>query len=383
MKASLLALVALLATTNISNAAGYQDFNSGISARNRGDTGSAIAAFTRALNSVDLPGHLKAVAFFDRGDAHLDRREYDAAIADFTSALGLRPDFVEAYLARAQALGARKKFAEAIDDDTNAIRIKPGYLGGYLQRMSVYGELQDIGHQLNDCNAMLQMWPKDAGLLVVRSSVYLREGQYDAAIADVSAAIDAEPKYGDAFGLRGEIRELKGDLGGALDDFDDEIDLESDDAFAKYSKGFVQWNQGRFERATSSFDQSLKLNPSLTIAMLGLAISQAKIKSGSGDSLDEYSKALDTKKWPGAIVEVYLGKSTPDQLQQASRQGDAPDIKGQICQANFYLGEWQLAHNDVASAKVSLALAAGSCPPDFVELRAATIELARLPPGPT
>ena len=75
---------------------------------------------------------------------------------------------------------------------------------------------------------------------------------------------------------------------------------------------------------------------------------------------------------------LYLGRSTVDQVRAAAELGAQEDIAFQRCAANFYIGEWQLAHNDAVSARISLQAAASGCPPDELELEAAKLELGRM-----
>jgi hypothetical protein len=50
------------------------------------------------------------------------------------------------------------------------------------------------------------------------------------------------------------------------------------------------------------------------------------------------------------------------------------------CEAQCYLGEWHLLHDNAAEAKASLRLAAESCPKNSNEFAGAVTELKRLAP---
>ena len=53
--------------------------------------------------------------------------------------------------------------------------------------------------------------------------------------------------------------------------------------------------------------------------------------------------------------------------------------RNQTCEADFYVGEWQVLHANAALAKPLLQAAAANCPNDFIERAAAGAELERLP----
>jgi hypothetical protein len=57
---------------------------------------------------------------------------------------------------------------------------------------------------------------------------------------------------------------------------------------------------------------------------------------------------------------------------------DETTKKGRLCEANFYVGEWQLLHGD-AGGKALLQTAARDCPPYFIESFGAKMELKNGP----
>ena len=60
----------------------------------------AIADFTEA---IELQPDF-ADAYYNRGIAYHEKREYDRAIVDYTMTIGLKPDLVEAYNNRGDGL---------------------------------------------------------------------------------------------------------------------------------------------------------------------------------------------------------------------------------------------------------------------------------------
>ena len=82
--------------------------------------------------------------------------------------------------------------------------------------------------------------------------------------------------------------------------------------------------------------------------------------------------------WPGPIASHFLGKGSLPDAEAAAKKGDAMDLLGQKCEADFYLSEWLLLHHDTTGVKEMLQAAVDECPPNFVEGPVAKFELKRI-----
>ena len=83
-------------------------------------------------SSVDAEFYLK------RGEDFSGVQQYDRAIADYTTAIELKPDYAEAYNDRAFAYYLKGDFDRAITDYTRAIELRPNYPKAYNSRGVVY-----------------------------------------------------------------------------------------------------------------------------------------------------------------------------------------------------------------------------------------------------
>jgi tetratricopeptide (TPR) repeat protein len=379
MRGLLLAGAIVLAMAGTCRASGYQEFNFGIAALNRDDAAETVKRLTSALATPDLAPSFKAVAYLDRGKAYLTSGNTDAAIADFSAALNVRPNYIDAYIERAVAYRTKRQYDLAIADLTGAIRLRPRHPRAYLQRMSIYAALQRYDDELADCNALLGYWPGDPTLFVRRGLVYRGMGKYALAIAESSGAIAIDPEFAYAYTSRGRARELGDDLDDAMDDFDKAISLDHDDADAQMDKGFIEWHAARFDKAETAFRRVVELAPASVWGYLGDEMVHARLGDKPRRDFDDKAGSLDLAAWPGPMVALFLGKLTPDQLIQAAAHGEGRDPLDQNCQARLFLAEWYSGRKDSISARKSLQQAATTCPLDMVELSIAKSELARMP----
>ena len=121
---------------------------------------------------VDGPPNLPAPAksalnFFNSGGAHLDQGKLDQAIADYTEAIRLKPDFLAAYLNRGTARRKKGENDQAIADYTKVIQLKADLFEAYTLRGICYG----------------------------------KKGRYEEAVADFTKALEKKPHYLTYLGL--------------------------------------------------------------------------------------------------------------------------------------------------------------------------------------
>jgi lipoprotein NlpI len=214
----------------------------------------------------------------------------------------------------------------------------------------------------------------DAGAAMIAA----QHGDYDQAIRLLTSALAA----GDlspantmlAYHNRGNAYQDKGDYARAIADYETAIRLKPDYANAWYARGRAQFALGRFPAAATDFAKSATLDPKDAYAMIWLHLTRRRTAADDGGELARNAARLDLARWPGAVINLYLGKGTPQQARAAV----AKDNEEQACEAAFYLGEYELMRKNTAAAKTLLQEAAKICPPPTDERDGAGVELKRL-----
>ena len=116
-----------------------------------------------ALLSSDLPKEYAPYAFYSRGVALQDERDYDRAIADYTDALRLKPDFAHALYNRGLAYQTKGDYDRAISDYTEAIRLNPTYFRAYKNRGLAYkakGDMPDANSDFTEASRLSPTKPR-------------------------------------------------------------------------------------------------------------------------------------------------------------------------------------------------------------------------------
>jgi tetratricopeptide (TPR) repeat protein len=183
-----------------------------ICARTRGDDYDAIIADYSEAIQKDPAG---AEAYAGRGYAELQKRNYDKAIADASTALRTKADNKRALAVRAQSLEARNDFKGAIPDRLKLTQLKPTSGEAYNDlcwARAVSGI--DLKLAVRDCDRALR-WKSDFGAaLNSQGLVYLKLGEFPMAIEDYTAAIKLDANDANSFYGRGLAKQKNGDRAG-------------------------------------------------------------------------------------------------------------------------------------------------------------------------
>jgi len=165
----------------------------------------------------------------------------------------------------------------------------------------------------------------------------------------------------------------KGDYDQAIQDFNEAIRLDPKTPRALLDRGIANLYAGHFPDAQQDLSQNLRLDPTDPYAAIWLYLSRAKGGADGRDELKTNAAVLDLSKWPGPVIQLYLGQSRPeDTLHAAGSDSD------QNCEYSFYVGEYRALRGERPEALALFRSARDGCPKDFVEYVPALTELNNL-----
>jgi len=143
-----------------------------------------IVACTRNIQSGRFIGENLAVAFTNRGLAYKSKGQWDRAIADFSEAIRLQPDFVTAFNNRGNIYYGQGQFDRAIEDYDKAIRLNPELAEAFSNRGNVYRKKGQFDRAIEDYDKAIHLKPGNGRMFANRGLAYEKKGAPDQALRD-------------------------------------------------------------------------------------------------------------------------------------------------------------------------------------------------------
>jgi tetratricopeptide (TPR) repeat protein len=375
--------------------------NRGSAYDDKRDEDRAIADHNRAIKidpKLDL-------AFNNRANAYGRKGQIDRAMADYDQAITLNPKFAAAYNNRGTTWRDDKRDnVRAISDYDQAIRFNSKFADAYNNRGIAYDNMGNHDRAVADYSSAIQIDPKFSLAYNNRGLQYREKGDYAAAIADFDAAIAIDPHYANAYRNRGNAYAKKGDYDRAIADLTVALGIMPEDSETIVSRGIAYGKTGDYDRAIADYDKIIAINPQDVAALSnrgytrfyrgdfaeaaadlsriapvdgypypGLFRFLAQSRAGQAASdLEPLAQRMKTRDWPYAMLELYLGRSDPTAALAAAQKPE------ERCEAQFYVGEWQLVQGDRITARQRFEEAVGICPKSFIEYTGAQAELKRI-----
>ena len=201
----------------------------------------------RAQDSFDAAQRLFAVA------------RYNQAIVSCDRAIGLKPDFADAYVLRGSAHMAQYEPDLGIPDFTKAIELRPGDPDALLDRARAYVDQKNYPAAIADAAAALSLDPKLASAYNLRGVVLRALGAPKKAIEEFDRATELEPNQDNYF-QRGATYQILGDHQRAIADFTEAISRAPDKAQAYFARAESERALGETEQANQDHAQGRYLD---------------------------------------------------------------------------------------------------------------------------
>jgi lipoprotein NlpI len=213
-----------------------------------------------------------------------------------------------------------------------------------------------------------------------RGVEWIGKRDYDRAIADYDEAIRLDPHDALAYYNRGVAWHGKHDYDRAIVDYDQTIRLDPQSPQAFKNRGYSRFLRGNFAESSKDLAETLRLTPGDADAARWQFLARARAGDIQGARAELRGAKInpDGKTWPGPVIGFLLGRMDVNALLQSAEHQDAKVRAEQVCEAEFFAGQWELIQGRANEARNRLQRAAQSCPKDFLEYEGAAAELRRL-----
>ncbi|MEY9747531.1 tetratricopeptide (TPR) repeat protein [Bradyrhizobium japonicum] len=202
---------------------------------NKRDYDRAIEALSSA---IDLdPDNVGAINL--RGLSHERKGEDDLAMADYNLTIQKRANFGYAYNNRGTIHLRRGALQSALDDFNLSIKYTPTFLLGWTNRARMRTLNKDFDGAIADFAAAEKIDPAAPQIAGNRCITYGMMGKYDQAFADCDGLIQKQPRNTFAINNRAEVNVMKGDLDAALKDYNTVIQLNPNSVRAHSGRGQI------------------------------------------------------------------------------------------------------------------------------------------------
>jgi tetratricopeptide (TPR) repeat protein len=229
----------------------------------RGDLANAIADFTRAIElAPNEPRYL-----VQRSKARLDAKQELLARHDLDQAIALKPDMIEARLARAVLLVAQKNAGSAKQDLAAAAAASPPEADYRLFIASVYVGIEEWQASREQFDLWARHHPADPRLPVaLNASCWagaMLNQQLDRALADCNQAIAKAPAAFEMGDSRGLVWLRMGRFAEAIADYDAVLARQPDFPWSLFGRGLAKLRTGRAAEGRADIAAALRIDPDI------------------------------------------------------------------------------------------------------------------------
>ena len=167
-----------------------------------------------------------AEAYVFRSMAHLRTFNNEQGRMDANQAIRLNPNYALAYYWRGYSYSwgtsSNINYWRALADYTQAITLAPNLIEAYIDRASVYYRTGDYDKSIADSSIAIRLDSNIPEPYDWRGYAYIAKGEYDLAMADFNQVIVLDPNAVEVNGYSGRaiVNERKGDINRAIADLE-------------------------------------------------------------------------------------------------------------------------------------------------------------------
>ncbi len=198
---------------------------------------------------------------FLRGAMRAQQGESGRALADYSAALEVFPQYRPALLNRGTLLHGLQEWKRAEADFTEVLRMDGADCDVLYNRGIVRGDLGKFEEAIVDFTEVLRLRPEFVEAYVNRGIVRRRKGDLLGSLEDQTRALGVQPGHPTALLNRAGVRKEIRDFEAALTDYAEFLKVEPGHAGAHFARGEILGKTGNFRAAVAEYTSSLRSEP--------------------------------------------------------------------------------------------------------------------------
>ncbi|NBC82252.1 MAG: tetratricopeptide repeat protein [Bacteroidetes bacterium] len=197
--------------------------------------------------------------------------------------IGLKSQKAKDYYKTAQDFIEAQRFEDAIAQYSKAVELEPDYVDAYIERAQMYKRLGDYKSAVDDYERAITFDDNEEEFYYWAAEAHYQLGNYDKALVHVKKCIEEKSRYLEAYILQTKIHVEQNDYNKALDAANEAVDLRKNEQ-TLYQRGLVYELLDKTIEAQADFDDAIsKYNDYLPAH---IAMSRINLK------MDNTTKAL-------------------------------------------------------------------------------------------
>jgi tetratricopeptide (TPR) repeat protein len=245
-----------------------------------------------------------SIGYESRGRVHFLRKDYQAALADFSQAVYLSPENSSPREWRGVSYRFLEDFDQALTDYDWVLERFPAIPTSRANRAWIYAQQGKFAQAVADYNFLLEADPENPVYWNELALVYMKQGANGEALAKIDRALQLAPNYLPARENRALLLGRPGSFEMAISYYNRAIEQSPDHAWLWNDRGYSYLQRGMEQKALSDLNRALDLDPSLVIALenrINVFVRAGRYEEAVGD----WDRLIEMEPDKG---ESYLGR---------------------------------------------------------------------------
>lgn len=257
-----------------------------------------------------------------------ERKDFNTAVINFTKAIELDPDFLDAYIFRAGIYSEQEKYAEAVEDYSKLIEIEPRNHIAYLNRGIANEHLKRFTESMADYTKAMKLSSNEqTNINFLRKGIYQRLktppygyneiNNINSKVGKNSSLEGCGSPYGCSdtnlpppidkisFIERGRLLESQNDFHDATLSYTKAIELDPESKSPYQLRGNLYIAQKKYSEAISDYNKVIELSPKKESCDFNLRGKLFEKKQKHQEAFKDYTIAIELNPYE---AEYYLNR---------------------------------------------------------------------------